>query len=385
VGQTASSHPSAVTAPLRRQGPALRAARFADYEQIARLQSRYGLHIDTYEEWSHLWLANPTYREVQSAWSIGWVLEDEAGRIVGCVENIPLAYELGGTKVLAATGRAWAADPEYRSAALLLLDRVINQPAVDLYLNNTFTENSAPAVSVFECTRVPVGAWDRSAFWITNRRRFAEAFLAFKRYRLAKLLSYPVSATAWLVELARQGRARAGDVEVEGCPAFDERFDGFWEALRDRRPNMLLAVRTREMLAWHYRPLLSSRRLWIATVVNGPRLAAYAVFDRWDRLRIGLKRVRLVDFQSLDGTTDLLWPLLSWAIRRCKAEGIHMLESVGRWLGTGEPLDEIAPYQRTLPVWTFVYRANDPELSGRLRDPHAWDPSLYDGDASLVR
>jgi hypothetical protein len=48
-------------------------------------------------------------------------------------------------------------------------------------------------------------------------------------------------------------------------------------------------------------------------------------------------------------------------------------------------LDRIAPYRRRLPAWIYVYRANDPGLAESLRDPQVWVPSLFDGDASLVR
>jgi len=43
-------------------GPKLREARFRDYDQIAGLESRFGLTIKPYEEWVHLWQGNPLYR-----------------------------------------------------------------------------------------------------------------------------------------------------------------------------------------------------------------------------------------------------------------------------------------------------------------------------------
>jgi hypothetical protein len=176
---------------------------------------------------------------------------------------------------------------------------------------------------------------------------------------------------------------RAQDVEVKACTAFDERFDDFWMESKRQRPHLLWAVRSREMLEWHYKYALMNDRVWIATVVDGLRLVAYAVFDRKDKRSIRLKRVRLVDFQSLDGGTALLRPLLAWALRRCASEGIHVLENSGRWMEKGEVLDVLAPYRRRLPNWRFVYRAKDPKLAESLRDRHVWAPSLFDSDASL--
>src|SRR5207245_5539968 len=113
------------------------------------------------------------------------------------------------------------------------------------------------------------------------------------------------------------------------------------------------------------------------------RLAAYAIFDRNDNPECHLKRVRLVDFRSLDGSTDLLSPMLSWALRKCRDEGIHILENVGRWLEPGDFMDTAAPYHRKHSTWTYFYRANNKDLAERLTDRRAWDPSLYDGNASL--
>jgi hypothetical protein len=384
VEHAAEPRQSAEPSRKPRRGPRLRAASFEDHEQIDRLGSRYGLTPKSYELWSNLWLANPVYREVQGRWSIGWVLEDEDHGIVGSMGNIPVSYEFEGRSILAAAGHCWVAEPEYRSAALVLLDHLLNQAGVDLVVNNSLGPAATAGMSAYQCPRVPVGVWDRSAFWITHYRGFLESYLVLKNHPLAKLLSYPLSAAVFLKERLTRKAWRASEVEVEGCPAFDERFDEFWVELKRRNPHLLLAVRTREVLEWHYQSQLLSNRLWIATVVDGTRLVAYAVFDRRDRPSMGLKRLRLVDFQSLDGGPTLLLPLLSWALRKCREEGIHALECFGRWLEKGELLDTIAPYRRRLPNWRFVYRASDPGMAERLEDPRVWAPTLYDGDASLV-
>jgi hypothetical protein len=385
VSHTAEGLEAARSGRKPRRGPRLRPARFEDHEQIDRLGSRYGLKPKSYEEWSHLWLGNPVYQDVQDRWSIGWVLEDENARIVGSMGNIPVTYELDGRTLLAASGHAWVTEPEYRSAALLLLDRVVSQQGVDLFVNTTNSAASTPGVDALQCIRVPAGLWDQSAFWITGYRGFLRSYVALKHPSLANPLSYPLAAAVFVKDRLMRKTWRANDAQIRVCPAFDERFDEFWVALKRRQPGMLLAVRTREVLEWHFKSLLTSNRLWIAGVADGERLAAYAIFDRSDKPALGLKRVRLVDFQSLDGGPALLPPLLAWALGRCRDEGIHVLEYFGRWLEEGEVVGTIAPYRRRLPTWIFLYRAHDPALAQRLQDRRAWAPTLYDGDASLVR
>jgi len=365
------------------RGARLREASCEDYEQIAALESRYGLGIGSLERWHHIWLNNPEYRDLQWRWTIGWVIEDENGQIVASIGNVPLSYELAGRRIRTVSGRSWVADLPYRSKALSLLDRVINQPNVDLYLNNTANSRSVNAVSVFDCSHVPVGLWDKSAFWITNYQGFVERLLAIKMHGLAKLFSYPFSAAAFLKDRLTAKGLRADDVEVKSVAAFDDRFDDFWADLKRKNPHVLLAVRTREVLAWHFKYALLDNRVWIATVVDNSRLAAYAIFGRQDSSAFGLRRMRLVDFQSLDGSTALLEPLLCWALRHCRNDGIHVLEIDGRLLEKGEFIETVAPHRRKLDAWRFLYRANNPSLAATLRDPRAWAPSLFDGDATL--
>src|SRR5258706_8395299 len=87
-------------------GPKLREARFVDYDQIAVLEFRFGLTIKPYGEWVHLWQGNPLHRELKTGRRIGWELEDGDSKIVGSMGKIPFLYELDGTTIRVASGRA---------------------------------------------------------------------------------------------------------------------------------------------------------------------------------------------------------------------------------------------------------------------------------------
>src|SRR5258708_5323423 len=148
-----SSASRAVSKTAKGASVRLRAANFQDHEQITKLEARFGLGARSYSDWSHLWLANPAFRELQGDWPIGWVVEDENRQIIASLASIPLHYELEGRRILAATGKALVAEPAYRNACLMLLDRLINQTPVDLYLNNTVGESSVALVDLLQCPR----------------------------------------------------------------------------------------------------------------------------------------------------------------------------------------------------------------------------------------
>ena len=109
---------------------------------------------------------------------------------------------------------------------------------------------------------------------------------------------------------------------------------------------------------------------------------ACAVFDRCDNPATSLKRVRLVDFQTLRGYEFALAAIIERTIALCREAGVHVLESIGSTLKHLCP-DVSSAYRRRLQSWAYYYKPLDEDLARKLADPAVWAPSLYDGDASL--
>jgi hypothetical protein len=359
----------------------IREAGLDDYGQIAQLQSRNGLSTRSNEEWRGLWTRNPAYTKSPGNGSIGWAIEDGAGAIVGFVGNLPLAYRWKGREVRAATAYSWVVDAAYRGYSLLLLDRMVKQPSVDLIVCTTVNAIAAKAYDAFQFSRVPAGSWDRSGFWITDHRAFARSALRSADAPFSRALAYPVSAALWLCGRLTKTPGRHGSFEL--CNRFDERFDRFWRELEDENPGRLLAVRDRESLEWHFGGALARGDAWMLAAVDGGRIVAYAIFDRKDHPAIELKRLRIVDFQALRGSDRLLRPAIAWLLRKCRSEGVHIAEHSGGWLDRLGIEGTAAPFRRKLKSWLFYYKARGESLARQLQDPNVWAPSSFDGDASL--
>jgi hypothetical protein len=365
----------------------LREARFEDYSQVSALASKNHLYVESYPEWIHLWTSNPAYREIKDSFPMGWVLENDRGEISGYLGNIPLNYELEGKKILAAATRAWVVDRVCRPYSPLLLGTFFQQRNVDLFLNTTVSSEAAAAYSIFQGIRMPVGAWDRSLYWITRHQGFTESFLRTRGVAMAELLSYPLSVGIFIRDQARKHRFKEdrSTITVLPCAAFDDRFEAFWASLKKKKSNLLLAVRSREALDWHFKFALQQNAAWIYIVEGNSGLAAYSVFLRQDNLETGLKRVRLADFQCLDQekASDLLTAMLHAAIDRCRQESIHMLEVIGLTPELERKLERLSPHRRLLPTWMYYYKPNDRSLAENLKNAAVWEPSLFDGDSSL--
>ena len=365
----------------------LREASFEDYPYVVALESKFHLNTKTYEAWTHLWTNNPAYRRLKNRFPIGWVLENQDGALSGYLGNIPLEYEFEGKRLLAATTRAWVVDIAFRAYSPLLLDSYFKQSDVDLFMNTTVNSHAAQAYSVFQGVRVPVGDWDRSLFWITSYQGFTESVLRKKRRVTTKALSYSLSPLVFLRDrlVRRRFHRKGSKVSVIPCAGFDDRFDEFWVAMKKKKASLLLAVRTREVLEWHFKHALAQDAAWIYTVEGNAGLAAYSVFLRQDQPELGLTRVRLADFKYLDEESgpSLLTAMLQVAIERCRRECIHMLELIGLNPILEKETERLSPYRRDLPSWLYFYKAKSSDLAEKLKNAAVWEPSLFDGDSSL--
>lgn len=364
--------------------PDLREATFDDWAGIAALEKSQGLRSRPFATWARFWRDNPLFQRLAPSWPIGWVLESDAGQIVGCVCNIPIPYVYKGKPLVAAAGRGWAVAPEYRGLALMLMDEHFNQPRVDLLFNVTVNGLAESAFATFGSPRVPIGEWTQAAFFVTNYSGFAQSALTLKKLPAPALLRYPAGAALWTRETVTGKRLPSPprSLRVEQAATFDARFDRFWDELKHRKFEKLLAVRDSRTLAWHFGPALEAKRVWILTL-GAPDLQAYAIFQRHDHADIGLTRLRLIDYQSLDNNPDHFHALLNHTLTKARQEGIHVVERVGLNLPQTPIFDRYAPYRRKLPAWSFYYKADSPSVAKALENPEAWEPSSYDGDASL--
>jgi hypothetical protein len=267
----------------------------------------------------------------------------------------------------------------------MLLDQYFSQKNVELFLNATVGPSAVDAFAVFQSLPVPQGDWDRSSFWITNYQGFFAGWLAMRAIPFAKPLSHALAVAPFVKQLfaKRMPSHSSGGIVLRRCKDFDRRFDVFWDVLRRNNPNVLLGVRSREVLEWHFKYALRNDEAWIVAAEEGPSISAYSIFLRCDNPNCGLKRMRLVDYLALDGSTTPLSPMLSWALEKCRKEGIDMLEVIGLRADKGDIIARSAPYKRNLPCWLYYYKTRDRSLGEKLSDPNVWDPSQFDGDASL--
>lgn len=362
----------------------LREIIISDQSQLQTLRSRHQLLPESADTYSYIFPGNHQYFGGAALYPIGWVLEAAQLQLVGHIGNIYLEYYLDGKKVTSTSARSWVVDHNYRGSSLSLLYTFCIQQNIDLLLFTTANLRSSRIYSAVGAVKPPIHSYDRSAFWIIDHQKFAFSLLIKKNLPLPQVLARPIGAVLSAVSWVRNiGRCHPRQhTYIREVNTIDERFDRFWEKLRSQ-PNRLLCVRDRAAVAWRFERPLRAGNAWIFSYENGPQgFAGYAVFLRQDSPEIGLRRVRLVDFQSEGDGAKFLHDVVEVALSRCRAESIHLLESIGFGNVRRKQIDALAPYQRQLPSWMFWYKVSEqnPELEKALLNPDVWDPCTYDGD-----
>lgn len=364
----------------------IRPACFEDYPAIAPLLEKYKLAARPAEEWVRLWEDNPAFEP--DRWAIGWIMEHARDGIVGYVGNVPLAYEFRGSRLTAAATHAWVVDTAHRRSTFALVHHYFRQKNVDLLINASANYQAGKIFEAMHGHRVPAPQVETGLFWVIDRSAFASSLMRQKGWPESGILRRLLTAVDWgrsrVTGRGRHGWETAGWPEdrVKSLQRFDERFDDFWDRLRAAE-DLILCVRDRRALTWHFGQALAKGLVWIYAVTDGPALSAYGIFLQQDNLAVGLRRVRLVDFRALSGREHSLAWVMSAALARCRAEGVHMLECVGFGQPTRSLLEAHAPYRRRLPACMFFYKAADRQLDQQLTSAAHWDVCPYDGDGSL--
>jgi len=280
-------------------------------------------------------------------------------------------------------GFAWAVDPEFRPHSIGMLRRWMRQPGLDLLLTNTASPRVGEILSVARFRPVPHPEYDKALYWIANGRGFAASALRQLGIPGSDWLSYAAGPTLRVLRRVMERRRPHEDrADVRTLDDFDARFDGLWGGLR-QVPDRLVALRSAAALRWHFKRARDSAGMALLALEEGCELTGYLVMVRQDHAAIGLTRYRVADLQALGDAPVAVRALVSAAVKVAREHGVHVVEVVGLSSAKRRTLASLSPLRRQMPSWLFFYRAADAGLAARLDSPSAWDPSPYDGDATL--
>lgn len=354
----------------------IRQAEPSDQDAIRAVQARNGMSDLDRAAWAEMWRTYPFAAEFVDVPS-GWVIETDAGQVVGNLDNAHALYEFGGRRLRATVASGWAVDVEHRGKALNLLTTFLRQKNVDLTLVVSAAESTAKVMTALKAPRIPIPDYGRPCFWPVNRRAFARAALERRGVKAAGVLAWPAGMALGARDLA----VGSGSGQPASAPrrltAFDERFDSLWERVAAGSAR-LRGVRTRTALEWRYRPEFRSGRAAIVAAERGAELAGYALLVRRAGSDLGMSLYDVADMQAAGDDGGVYRDLLLGAVRAAREDGVDAVKFVTGTPAKRGPAEALRPYTYQVPIWQLYYKAASKELEAELDRTEAWDFSVFD-------
>ncbi len=358
------------TAPVR-----VRIASFADIPAIREVQKRNSIGDLDPEAWRSRWEAYPFEDEFRGI-PIGWVLETDQGSVVGVLENVHIAYELGGKRLKGVVASAWAVDPEYRSKSLQLMTTFLRQPGVDLALNLSASATTSRVLSSMKVARIPIPDYATPCFWAVRHRAFARASLKRKSVPGADLLAWPAGVALRVRDLYCRGPMHL-PLGVRRVQEFDTRIDGLCQRIRADQTR-LRAVRNKAVLEWRFRTELRRGSAAVVIAEEGPTLRGYAVMVRREGPDLGMALFDVADLQAAEDDPATIRNLLLGCIYAGREEGADAIKFVTGTPAKRAPAVALQPYTYQMSLWQLYYKTSVPQLSAELSTADNWDISLFD-------
>ena len=213
--------------------------------------------------------------------AISVVREDSSQNVVGFVWLIPLHMQMFGQKKLGAHMTNLLIKPEFRNG--LAYAKLIRHRERAIAERNISLHYSFPVESHFERVNGKSGT---SHYKVPLLVRPLNMSLLAKAALPQSLSQFLVgtcgTVAAPLVFLDRTKASRKQPIQVEWLDQFDDRFDGFWERVKDKYD--IMAVRNRHFLAWRFAPVLN-RSYRILAATSGEELVGYCVLRCTDDIR----------------------------------------------------------------------------------------------------
>ena len=219
-------------------------------------------------------------------------------------------------------------------------------------------------------------------YWILDYPQFIKTALKKK----IKIFIGPLNFVAGLVLKFYDliiGRNKIFDSKknVIEVKYFNHKFDDFWNKLPKK--NKFIAERTSAMLKWHFESAMNKQKISVLALYYENNLNGYIIIMRADNNDIGLKRMQIIDIQTLSNNEETATALITNAIIYAQKQGVYVLELIGFGQDIRRQAAKMNPYVRKLSHSPFFYKLINKELKYTFSEKVEWDASLYEGDGSL--
>jgi hypothetical protein len=264
----------------------IRTVEEGEFENVAEFLSLWHNHapetwMQRFQSW---WRDNPMYtNEIP----FGWIIEENAD-ISGFIGNIPVPFQVYGSKDTAIAGTSWCTKPSARGfGSLKLVKTFTTQDHGRVLINNTPNEAAQKVFPKYgyHCVQLPR---DGVEYWYV---RNYDSFLSLlDRQHLASQpmcdiirgMKYPLKHISPVIQGFKDWcLPKSNDTELRFslCRECGDQFTDLWES--HRSSDHVTLFRDAESLNWLYyaKPVADKRHVIACHLEETGELVGYAVFD----------------------------------------------------------------------------------------------------------
>ena len=253
---------------------------------------------------------------------------------------------------------------------------------MDLLVDNRRSERSAKLLISYKFNNITTKDYEKIMYWVLDYPNFIKSVIKKKLKifvgPIIFLLAPILKLYDFIVQRNKSFYPKKNTIELK---SFDQKFDVFWNNLP--KNNKFLAERDSASLKWRFDRAINKKKISVLALYDQNNLTGYIIIMRSDNNDIGLKRMQIIDIQTLSNDKENLNDLIVNAIMFARKQGVHILELVGFDDNVRHQASESNPYIRMLSHSPFFYKLTNKELKNAFSEKIEWNVSLYDGDGSL--
>ena len=354
-----------------------------------------GLPIKSADQWKNLfcmwWIDNPL---MNPDFPRGWVLEKNGSEIIGFLGNIPVKFQINGTKGIAAAASSWYVKPEFQGFySILLLLEFMKQKNVNLFLSTTPSEK-VRKINLklgFSTIELP---FNNSEYWyIINHQKFIH-FLLNKRIKSCKLLSIIIKIVSFSIEFIlpirgilkkkKEAKLKNNEFDCSICTYCDDSFTELWE--NNKKENTTTLYRDAETLNWLYFSKAVKNKRYVLKCIQkeNNKLVGYMVLDTTAQNKEDINNLQLMDVYIPDIKEEIVLSLISSSIDMAKKFDVGALKFWAINQEMEKILKKIIKIRRH-KIYEYLYKLNKmDELETNEKKNHEFIPSRIDPDRGII-
>ncbi len=345
-----------------------------NYEDAKKLSEKYQLKVLKKIDWENIWVKNPFIINTKKDWIIGWKLIDEKNNIVGIIHNIPLVFYYKKKEFLAAVCGNWVIDEKYKSLALKLRSKFLNQENVDFYITNTANITAEKVMEAFKAKKISQYNYDKRMIYLINKKRVISSYI--KKISLARNFFEDIKK---LKNIFKKNKIMT-EVSFDIANNFSPDFNDFNENLKKNQT--LYSSKDHRWLSWKYSRLLNTERLWIIKSYKNHKLKGFLVFIINDEKNYNLKKSTIVELSFLEKNDSEVEEIIKKCLMLSKKLNCDLVDVTGFNKYKKNLLYKMGFVDKKISNFGFLVKNSNSEIEDILfSNENTLDMSLTDGDA----